>query len=168
MRYPYIWYYIWKYKNADVKFIENLSFDKIIPNYFLNIVYLMDIELVVFMINWICLYAYFKGGEFNDFLSHIYWSFFIKSYFSYALVSSPIILYIFYQSETVITVTIYNVILYSLISLFFIFFAVIIFYSFYEFPLRKIFKAIKIRKSYIKLEEEDFDEDDDDNYTIKD
>ena len=54
----------------------------------------MDIELVVFMINWICLYAYFKGGEFNDFLSHIYWSFFIKSYFSYALVSSPIILYV--------------------------------------------------------------------------
>ena len=77
----------------------------------------MDIELVVFMINWICLYAYFKGGEFNDFLSHIYWSFFIKSYFSYALVSSPIILYIFYQSETVLTVTIYNIILYSLISL---------------------------------------------------
>ena len=118
-------------------------------------------------INWICLYAYFKGGEFNDFLSHIYWSFFSKSYFSYALVSSPIILYLFYQSETFIKVTIYNIFLYSSINLIFVFISVIIFYSFYEYPLRKIFKTIKIRKSNINLAEEEFDEDDDDNYTVK-
>ena len=97
----------------------------------------------------------------------IYWSFFIKSYFSYALVSSPIILYIFYQSETVIKVTVYNIILYSLISLFLIFINVIIFYSFYELPFKKILKKFKLRSSYINLESEDFDEDDDDNYTIK-
>ena len=152
--------------DKDIKIIE-LSFGKIIPDYILNIIYILDIELVVFMINWICLYAYFKGGEFNDFLSHIYWSFFSKSYFSYALVSSPIILYLFYQSETFIKVTIYNIFLYSSINLIFVFISVIIFYSFYEYPLRKIFKTIKIRKSNINLAEEEFDEDDDDNYTVK-
>ena len=168
IRYLYIYIYIGKYLNdKNIRIIENLSFDKIIPDCFLNLIYILDIELVVFMINWICLYAYFKGGEFNDFLSHIYWSFFSKSYFSYALVSSPIILYLFYQSETVITVTIYNIILYSLISLIFIFISVIIFYSFYEYPLRKLFKKIKVRKSNINLAEEEFDEDDDENYTIK-
>ena len=168
IRFIFIIIYVDKSNDQDnVTIIGNLSFDKVIPNYLLNILYILDIELVVYMIHRIFFYAYFKGGQFNDFFGHIYWSFFIKSYFSYALVSSPIILYIFYQSETVIKVTVYNIILYSLISLFLIFINVIIFYSFYELPFKKIFKKIKLRSSYINLENEDFDEDDDDNYTIK-
>ena len=131
-----------------------LSLEKIITNYFLNILYVIDIELVVIMINWIFFYLYFKGGQINDFLSHIYWSFFIKSYFSYTLVSGLVILYILYQSETVI-----------LISSFFIFIATIIFYSCYEYPLRKIFKTLKIRRSYINLDDDEFyEEENEDGY----
>ena len=105
------------------------------------------------MINWVFFFSYFKGGQINDFLSHIYWSFFIKSYFSYSLVSGLVILYIIYQSESVIKVSLYTIYLYSLISSFLIFIAVIIFYSCYEYPLRKIFKTLKIRKSYINLDD---------------
>ena len=133
-----------------------LSLEKVITNYFLNIIYVIDIELVVIMINWIFFYLYFKGGQINDFLSHIYWSFFIKSYFSYSLVSSLVILYILYQSETIIKMNISAIFLYSLISSFFIFIAIIIFYTCYEYPLRKIFKTLKFRRTYINLDDEDF------------
>ena len=99
--------YIMIYKYIDVNFnseeimknkrqIDFLSFEDIISNLFLNIVYILDIEIVVLVINWKCFYLYFKGGQINDFLNNIYWSFFTKSYFSYSLVSSPVILYILY------------------------------------------------------------------------
>ena len=68
----------------------------------------------------------------------------------------------FYQSETVIAVTIFNILLYSLISCFFVFLVVIIFYSFYEYPLRKIFKTLKIRKAYINIDDDEFDEEEND------
>ena len=132
-----------------------LSLEKVITNHFLNILYAIDIELVVIMINWIFFYLYFKGGQINDFLSHIYWSFFIKSYFSYILVSSLVLLYILYQSETIIKMKIFTVIFYSFISSFFIFIAIIIFYSCYEYPLKKIFKTLKIRKFYINLDDDE-------------
>ena len=162
VRYIFIHIYITKDIKPDANISDTLSFEKIIPNYFLNILYVIDIEIVVIIINWICFYLYFKGGQINDFLNHIYWSFFIKSYFSYALVSSPVILYIFYQSETVIAVTIFNILLYSLISCFFVFLVVIIFYSFYEYPLRKIFKTLKIRRAYINIDDDEFDEEEND------
>ena len=158
--------YIFIYTNIEKK-IENsnekikgkrisdiLSLEGLIPNLFLNILYVIDIELVVIMINWIFFYLNYKGGQINDFLSHRYWSFFIKSYFSYTLVSSLVILYILYQSETMIKVNTYTIFFYSLISSFFIFIASIIFYSCYEFPLKKIFKTLKFRKSYINLDDE--------------
>ena len=148
--------------NEKVNTLTNiLSLEKIITNNFLNILYVIDIELVVIMINWIFFYLYFKGGQINDFLSHIYWSFFIKSYFSFSLVSSLVILYILYQSESIIKVSIYTIFLYSLISGFFIFIAVVVFYSCYEYPLRKIFKTLKFRRSYINLDDEEFTEDGD-------
>ena len=117
---------------------DALAIDKIIPDYFFNIIYLVDIELVIFLVNWICFYFYFKGGQINDFLDNIYWAFFLKSYFSYILVLGSVILYIFYQSETVIKITIYNVILYSFINLILVLVSVIIIYSFFEYPLKKM------------------------------
>ena len=157
VRYIFIYINVTKelkeYNEKEKTLTDILSLEKIITNTFLNILYVIDIELVVIMINWIFFYLYFKGGQINDFLSHIYWSFFIKSYFSYSLVSGLVILYIIYQSESVIKVSIYTIYLYSLISSFLIFIAVIIFYSCYEYPLRKIFKTLKIRKSYINLDD---------------
>ena len=156
------------FNNTNVKRITDiLSLEDLIPNLFLNILYVIDIEIVVIMINWIFFYLYFKGGQINDFLSHIYWSFFIKSYFSYALVSGLVILYILYQSETIFKVNLYTIFFYSLTSSFFIFIAIIIFYSCYEYPLRKIFKTLKIRKSYINLDDEEFNDEENENIGLK-
>ena len=152
------------YNKSNVKRISDiLSLESLITNYFLNILYIIDIELVVIMINWIFFYLYFKGGQINDFLSHIYWSFFIKSYFSYTLVSGLVILYIIYQSETIIKINLYAIFFYSLINSFFIVIAVIIFYSCYEYPLRKIFKTLKFRRSYINLEDNEIYEEENEN-----
>ena len=164
--------YIMIYKYIDIninseeimknkKQIDFLSFEDIIPNTFLNIVYILDIEIVVLMINWVCFYLYFKGGQINDFLNNIYWSFFTKSYFSYSLVSSPVILYILYLGDTVVTMSIYNILLYSSISIFLVFLLVIIFYSCYEYPLRKIFKTLKISRTYINIIDEELEDDND-------
>ena len=59
--------------------------------------------------------------------------------------------------------TIFNILLYSLISCFFVFIVVIVFYSFYEYPLRKIFKTLKIRRSYINIDDDDFYEEENDD-----
>ena len=159
IRYLYIYLYIGRYLGKEgVSEVDTLSFDKVIPNLFLNLIYMLDIEIFVFIIHWIGFFIYFKGSQLNDFFDSIYWSFFIKSYFSYSLVSSLIIVYIFYQSETVITMTIYNTILYSSLSIVFVFLAVIVFYGFYEYPLKKIFKTVKIKNSLINIENEDLDE----------
>ena len=52
----------------NVTMIENLSYDKVIPNYLLNIFYILDIELVVYIIHRIFFYFYFKGGNSMTFL----------------------------------------------------------------------------------------------------
>ena len=156
------------FNNTNAKRITDiLSLEDLIPNLFLNILYVIDIEMVVIMINWIFFYLYFKGGQINDFLSHIYWSFFIKSYFSYTLVSGLVILYILYQSETIFKVNLYTIFFYSLTSSFFIFIAIIIFYSCYEYPLRKIFKTLIIRRSYINLDDEEFYEEEIESIGLK-
>ena len=97
----------------------------------------------------------------NDFLNNIHWSFFIKSYFSHITVSSQIILYIFYHSETVITVGLFNIYLYSLISIIFIGLNTIICYILFELPLKKLFKECKFRKSNLDYDEHNIDEDED-------
>ena len=117
---------------------------------------------MVVIVNWIFFYFYFKGGQINDFLSSKYWFFFIKNYFSYSLVSSPLILYILYLGDTVVTISIYNIFLYSLVSVILVFLFVVIFYSSYEYPFRMIFKILKIRRTYNNLEDEE-SEDDDEN-----
>ena len=152
IQYIFIYIFITRKKDTSTNITETLSFDTIIPNNFLNIVYILDIDLVVIMVNWAFFFLYFKGGQINDFMNNHIWTFFIKSYFSYSLVLSPVILYIFYQSETVITVTISDIFLYSFINTIFVFISVVLFYSCYEYPLKKIFKTLKIRNTYTNIE----------------
>ena len=152
IQYIYIYIYTERYLKPNGNDLTKLALENIIPNKSLNIIYLIDIELVVFMINWIFFILHFRGGQIIEFLNHYVWIFFIKSYFSIVLITTPIILYIFYQSETVINVTLYNIFLYSLINIILIFFGTILFYSFFELPFKKIFKSFKIRKASLKSE----------------
>ena len=131
------------YKNK----LNKLSLEKVISNYALNIIYLLDMEIVVFIINWGFFIIYFKkskNANLFDFFNNAYWSFFTKSYFSFISISSPVIIYIFYQSETVIELNLSNTLLYSFINLIFILIGEIVLYICYELPLKKIFKTFTL------------------------
>jgi hypothetical protein len=127
--------------------LENLALEKVITNPGLNIFYSLDIELVVLIIYWAFFLIYSQSTKKSDvfeFINHIYWSFFTKSYFSFISISSPVIIYIFYQSETVIELNLSNTLLYSFINLIFILIAEVILYICYELPLKKIFKTFTL------------------------
>ena len=122
---------------------ELLTLTKYITNNFVNVVYRIDIEIIVFLIQSILFIFYFKGQNFiNDFFCHVFWAMLNKSYFSYILVANPMILFIFYQSETKILLNLYNLLLYSLISASLIFLTATFFYLFFELPYKRLIHYI--------------------------
>ena len=108
----------------------------------LNIIYLIDIEIVVFFVQWGFFILYIKNQFIIGFFNHIYWSIFNKFYFSFILACNSTILYIFYESETVVKLNIYNLVLFFFIDSIFIFSTTILIYISLELPLKKIFKYL--------------------------
>ena len=161
------YFFIWKYSNIDFsdknqnkeELIKRLSLEEVIPNKELNCFYLIDIELFIFITHFILFYLYMRGHEtiINGFFSHIYWSFSNKIYFSFILIINPIILYHFYESDSIIKLNAYTIYLYSCINIAIIFIIMIIFFIYLELPLKKLFKYY-IRKYEINEKNED-DED---------
>jgi hypothetical protein len=146
----------------DKSIISELSFSSIIPNSVLNIFYSIDIEIIIFIIQWLTFILYFKQIEIiQGFLNHVYWSIFVKCYFTYSLVSIPVILFVFYETETVVKLSIFNLVLYYFMNLILILFLMIIFYSCLELPLKKIFKFFLKGKEILNLEDDDDDGDED-------
>ena len=142
-----------------------------ITNEIINFIFRIDIEIIVFLFHSLLFICYFKGKNFiNNFFCHIFWAMFNKSYFSYILVSHPIILFIFYQSETKILLNLYNLVLYSLISGTVIFLSASFSYIFFELPYKKIIKFIcsndskndELEENENEKEEETKSEDEDD------
>jgi hypothetical protein len=86
-------------KSKNQKELQKIyEMEYLITDKLLNILYLIDIEIVVFWTQWVFFFIFMK--ELNtiiDFFSHIYWSIFVKSYFSFLTSMSPIILYLLYE-----------------------------------------------------------------------
>jgi hypothetical protein len=145
-------------ENKDKTDIKKLSLENYINNSLLNIYYSLDIELIIFVTNWVFFILYSGGkkiADVYDFFNNNYWSFFVKSYFSFILVSTPIIIYIFYQSETVIYFRFETIFLYFFINTILSLIASILIYICYEFPFKKIFKTCQIKNEIINLESDD-------------
>ena len=143
--------------------------ESILPNLTLNIFYLIDLEIVIFIVQWCTFILYFKEIEvIRSFLNHIYWSFFVKSYFTFSIISAIVILFVFYETETVIKLNIYNMIIYTFMFLILIFIGIIIFYSCFELPLKKIFKCFLKGKEILNVEVEDDDEEEEEDNKDKD
>jgi hypothetical protein len=125
------------------KISKILTLEDYLTNELINFIFRIDIEIIVFLYHSLLFICYFKGKNFiNNFFCHIFWAMFNKSYFSYILVANPIILFIFYQSETKILLNLYNLILYSLISGSLIFLSASFSYIFFELPYKKIIRMI--------------------------
>ena len=139
-----------------------ISFEKVIPNMALNILNILDIDFIVFLSHWIIFLLFFKEvSVIREFCNSRYWSFFVKSYYSYLLVSVPIILCIIYENESFIKLHVNNLILLSLINFMYIFGFVIFVYSVFELPIKKIFKSLLKRNEIVEEEEEEEEEDED-------
>ena len=156
------------------KNIEIYSLEDMISNNSLNIFYFFDIEIIIFLFNYAAFIIYSivdNSSDMIDFINNRYWSFFSKCYFSFTVISTPIIIYIFYQSESAVGLSIGNIFLYFSIDIFFILLGAILFYSCFEFPFKKIFKTYFIKEEIINIEyeeekeeninEQEIDQDDD-------
>ena len=140
----------------DKDIVSKLSFESIFSDLALNIFYSLDIEIVVFFVQWGTFLLYFRQVEIiRSFLNHNYWSFFVKSYFTFTIISPVVILTFFYQNENATKLSIYNMILYSFIILILLFVIIIFAYSCYELPLKKTFKFILKGKEILNNEEYD-------------
>jgi len=135
-------------KNDDKETtFEKLSFRKVITSTFLNVLYSIDIDLVIFMVNWVFFIIYSKGktADIYNFFNNNFWSFFLKCYYSFIIFSTPVILSNIYQNEIVINFCFPNLFLYFFINLILIIIIVIFCYSMFEIPLKKIFKSILVK-----------------------
>jgi hypothetical protein len=146
-----------------------LTLTDYITDDFINFIFRIDIEIIVFLYHSLSFICYFKGKNFiNNFFCHIFWAMFNKSYFSYILVANPIILFIFYQSETKILLNLYNLILYSLISGSLIFLSASFSYIFFELPYKKIIRMICSNDSKNDELEENEKEEEEENKSEED
>ena len=122
---------------------EKYSLKNIITSKLLNILYLLDIEIVIFFIQWFFFVLYIKGKfSINEFLNLSFWNIFIKSYFSFLISIGLIVLYLFYESDSKISFNLDSLYLYFFISLVLFLGIMILSYIAYELPLKKISKTI--------------------------
>ena len=126
-------------------------------NFFIRIFMIIDTDIVVFLVNFMALFFYLKGENFVDkFLRLNFWSIVNKIYFSYLLLINPVILYIFYITESRIYFNIFNCYLYSFSCGIILFSLVILLYALFELPFKKCINLI-LKKYEVKVSEKRFD-----------
>ena len=130
-----------EYSEAD-KLNEKFLLEGFLSSPLLNFIFLIDIEIYVFLIHWIFFLLYMKSPKFLRFFTQTFWFFFTKCYFSFAILCNSVIVCLFYQTETVVKINILNIYLFYLIDIVIIFIATIFIYIFLDLPLKKLFKYI--------------------------
>ena len=125
---------------------EDFVLEKTITNQTLNIIYLIDIEFVVFFVQWGLFILFMKGFTY-DLFKQSFWEFLSKSYFSFNMICNPAILFLFYESETIVNLNLFNLYIYFFIDLIVIIALTILIYIFIELPLKKLFKFM-FNKNY--------------------
>ena len=127
-------------------------------NDFINFIYRIDIEFVVLFVQWGAFIIFLKADNFAAILlGHISWTMLTKPYFSFILIINTVLLFMFYQSETMIEINTINIFLYSLIGGTVTFMVTSYFYIFFELPYKRLIHLIF---SYRNSNNQDNDEND--------
>ena len=112
-----------------------------ITNKYINFIYRIDIEFIVLFVQWGTFIIFLRGHNFASILlSHVFWSMLNKPYFSFIIIINTILLFIFYQSETLIEINDMNIMLYSLIGGALTFIFTSLFYIFFELPYKRLIR----------------------------
>ena len=106
-----------------------------------NLIYRIDIELVVVFIHWLLFIIMINSANFLlDIFNHIIWIILSRPYFSFILIVNSLFLFIFYHEETLIEINAITILMYSLIGGGFTFFFMSLFYVFFELPLKRMIR----------------------------
>lgn len=148
------------------------------PYSFINLIFRIDIEIIILFIQWGAFIIFLKADNFAAiFLSHLAWTMLTKPYFSFILIINTALLFIFYQSETVLEINLVNILLYSVIGGVLTFIFTSLFYIFFELPYKRLIHLIisfineKKENDDINNELKDYDDDscnDDSNIDLQD
>ncbi len=112
-------------------FIENVNI--------INIILLFDIDIVVVFIHLLYFTLFINGNSvINELRKDGYYLILRKIYYCLLLIVNPTILYIFYQSESIIVLEHFNIALFFLICSFILIIVCIIIHTGLQIPLKKI------------------------------
>ena len=115
---------------------------------FLNIYFLFDCEFATVFIHTSLFIFYSRGdNRFKKVFCHKIWNYFEKIYFSFILVTNPIVLYVIYECETRINFDISQILFYSLITFIVLFIVATITYVLLELPFKRISKLTCTRRN---------------------
>ena len=110
---------------------------------FVKLIMFFDTDIVILLVNLMGLFLYLQGeNSINSFLNLPFWIIFNKIYFSFILLINPVILYVFYNSETKVSFDLPNCYLYSFACGILIFSIVVIVYLIFELPFKKVGKLL--------------------------
>ena len=118
---------------------------------FISIIMSLDTDIVVLLVNLMALFFYLKGENFvYDFLNLHFWGIFNKIYFTFILLINPVILYVFYITESRINFNMQNCYLYSFACGILLFSLVILVYAIFELPYKKTIRLF-LKRNEIKV-----------------
>ena len=124
---------------------------------FISTFMMIDTDIVVLLVNLMALFFYLKGENYViSFLDFHFWRIFNKIYFSFILLIHPVILYVFFITETRITFNLENCTLYSLACGIILFSLTILVYIIFELPYKKVIKLL-LKRLEINVGDERFD-----------
>ena len=134
------------YKNHIPQLLDLYNDDK-----FISVIMSLDTDIVVLLVNLMALFFYLKGENFvYDFLNLHFWGIFNKIYFSFILLINPVILYVFYITESRISFNMQNCYLYSFACGILLFSLVILVYAIFELPYKKTIRLF-LKRNEIKV-----------------
>ena len=112
-------------------------------NHFFNCLYLVDVEVFIFLLFMICSgISRSENNFFFNILKSNYWVFKNKIYFGFILMMNPLICYIFYQSESRVKIEFFNVLFLSIVCYMNLFIFSSLYYIFFDAPFKKLNRYI--------------------------
>jgi hypothetical protein len=109
----------------------------------LNIFLLIDIDIVVFIFHFICFLMIINGNAgFRSVFENKIYNLPYRLYFIIAICVYPITLYIFYQSETIISLEMFNIIFFTTVCSVMLLVVSLFISVFFEIPLKRLNKYI--------------------------
>ena len=120
-----------------------LNLKEFLSNKYLNAIFRIDIEIVIFLAHWFIFKLKIKGSKkILPFFRHMILGVLSKSYFSFTIISNIVILFIIYSNETVITINIYMILLFYFLNAAIIIFFESAIYVYLEISLKKFIRFL--------------------------